>query len=204
MRHKHRSRLVTAGLVLSALAAAVLSFLALTENHSLTPEVAAGEPSEPAVLLVAGGALDPAVAGELARGLSPAGRSVVHDGAGFHAGGALSRLVVEDIGEDPPRAFVVQGGELDVGLPPATVETAALHMIDRLRVTVRPETSLTVIGPVPDGEPDGALLLVRDALAVAAKQKLVHFIDPIALGLQQGSPDLAALLAEQVRPFVPG
>lgn len=143
-------------------------------------------PSSP-LLLVSGRAF----AEGIGRSLGAEGHVVVQDGNGFAAGtDPLARSAPATAARSPFLDVVVQGGEADVSQQAGAVELAALHMIDRLRAQIDPGSSITVVGPIPGGEPGRDLLRVRDELAGATTAKGVRFIDPIAHGLRLGQPDL--------------
>lgn len=95
---------------------------------------------------------------------------------------------------------VVQGGELDGRVDAETLERAVFHAVDLLRAKARPDTSLTLIGPMPERHPGGKdLVQVNEALRAAARDRRVHFVDAVGAGWTAGSPRLAQELPEALR-----
>lgn len=75
-------------------------------------------------------------------------------------------------------------------------------MIDRLRVMVPTPTALVLLGPPPPGSGIDldSVAEVRDALASVAREKHVHYADPVrdrwvSPGSTAGLPELAGWLA---------
>lgn len=189
----------TAVTVLAVLVAALL--LLLVELRTATRTAAPAGPGEvgTGVLLVSGGGLSPDTAEDVVEQLDPAGRSILFEDAGFATGEALALSVADEVEAQDWRAIVVQGGELDVDQPEGVVRIAVLHMIDRIRAATGAPASLTIVGPLPDGDAGEDLLRVRNEVAAASLEKGVQFIDPVAQGWQEGQADLAEELAAYVQ-----
>lgn len=191
------------GLALGAVVAAGVALPTLAGRDDVAVRPITATPSLSTVLFVTGSGLADAAQATV-DGLTRDGRVVLHKGVGFAEGDApLTRAIVDDVQIPRLAAIVVQGGEQDVSSPPGVTAVAVLHMIDRLRSVVPVATSLTVVGPLPAGEPDEALLRVRSEIEQACATKRVHFVDPIALGLRRGQDDLAVQLRDTIAPFIP-
>lgn len=115
---------------------------------------------------------------------------------------SLGTLVTQGLPSADLAMVVVQAGAADRQRPADAVQAGAALVADRLRAAVSPSTSLTLVGPVPEGEPTPALLRVRDAVKAAAAAKSVHFVDPVELGLRVGQPDLAARLGKAAAVYI--
>lgn len=109
-----------------------------------------------------------------------------HSGAALLRGGLdgaepLARQAQTDASGTKPSLLVVSSGAYDLGKAPETVAVAAEHLIDRLRVTVPQSTALLLVGPPPAvaGADPAVDAAVRDALAAAARDKQVHYADPV-------------------------
>ncbi|MBM7805818.1 lysophospholipase L1-like esterase [Geodermatophilus bullaregiensis] len=108
------------------------------------------------------------------------GTGYVSDGGGGDNapfGGRVDDVVAAD-----PDVVVVQGSTNDVGVDPAAVGAAAAALYAELAAAV-PDADVVVLGPLAAPVvPRAAVEAVRDALAAAAGQAGVRFVDPIADG----------------------
>lgn len=211
-----RSRRSSGGLLSSLLVAAVVAGSLLLAGKALLdpPRAAAGgawvvswssDAAQPGSVLFLGGALaaggDASPASEAAEALELPATVLDHGDAGYAATGTdgtppLARQAQTDIADPEIDAVVIQGHARDLAAPARTVKLAALHLIDRLRVTVSPTTRLVMLAPLPpaSGDPVGAAA-VRTALREAAREKRVHFADPVTDGWVTQPVDTAEFTA---------
>ncbi|MCW2776359.1 MAG: hypothetical protein JWN17_84 [Frankiales bacterium] len=115
---------------------------------------------------------------------------------------SLGTIVVQGLPGRDLAMVVVQAGDVDASAPAGAVQAGAALVVDRLRAAITPSTSVILVGPVIQGKPTPRLLRVRDEVRAAARTKSVHFVDPIALGLRQGQPDLAARLGAAAAVYI--
>ncbi|MEX5718170.1 SGNH/GDSL hydrolase family protein [Geodermatophilus maliterrae] len=108
------------------------------------------------------------------------GTGYVADGGG--RGNAPFGDRVDDVAAADPDVVVVQGSTNDVGADPAAVAAAAAHLYGDLAAAV-PDADVVVLGPLaPPEVPRPGVEAVRDALATAAGQAGLRFVDPVAGG----------------------
>lgn len=84
------------------------------------------------------------------------------------------------IPEAHPDVLVPAAGRNDLGMGDEALRAAVSDVIAKVKQT-SPETKVAVVGPWPgSGSPSRMFLTGRDALAAAAAEHQVAFIDPIA------------------------
>ena len=89
---------------------------------------------------------------------------------------------VDEVVADDPDVLLVQGSTNDVGSPVAAVAEAADELYAELARRL-PGAQVVVLGPLaPPGVDRAGVLAVRDALADAADDAGIPYIDPIADG----------------------
>lgn len=198
MSRRTLTRVVLVLLVVAATAAGT----AMVRTPAVVP--VAGETASAATLgggtvvfsggaLAAGGVLSPALSAALDTGIEADVRD--HADAGLLTPGrdgslALVQQAQLDVEGTAPDAVVVQAHEKDLTGNPAAVRLAALHLVDRLRVSVPTTTRLILIAPLAPRQGDpvrGAA--VRRALRSAAAEKRVHFADPVSDGWLPAASD---------------
>jgi lysophospholipase L1-like esterase len=96
-----------------------------------------------------------------------------------------------------PDVVVVQGSTNDVGQRPRLVQAAAADLYAALHASL-PLARLVVLGPLSPPDVDaGAVLALRNALAAAASEAGLPYIDPVAGGWLS-PPD--GLFADGIHP----
>jgi hypothetical protein len=119
-------------------------------------------------------------------------------------GGGISRSTLDPTGSitaqarrvlpDPQGGFdvvVVQGGEADHAAPPATVQTAAEHLLDYVRAHAGERAEVVLVGPVPGADVPASLRVVNDVLQAVARSRGIAYVDAISRGWRAGDPALA-------------
>jgi hypothetical protein len=101
-----------------------------------------------------------------------------HPGAGLLQGGTdgsapLAQQAQIDASGRSDAILVVAAGPTDLRSTADEVRLAASHVVDRLRVSVPASTALVLVAPDGDAGP-----AIRAALALVAREKHVHFLDP--------------------------
>ena len=99
--------------------------------------------------------------------------------------------------------IVVSGGQYDLTSDPETLRTAVLHLLDYLRAQARPDTSLTLIGPVPLERPvEPALQQVDEVLRNATADRRIHYISAVEQDWTRDSATLASDTADALAVFL--
>jgi lysophospholipase L1-like esterase len=104
-------------------------------------------------------------------------------GTGFvargHVGQDFATLFDEQLSWRPaPDMVIIAGGHNDRIYQPATVTEAALRLISTVRLLWK-GTKIVLVGPMWGGDPEPDVLITRNALANAATQEHVPFVDPL-------------------------
>ncbi|SFO94351.1 Lysophospholipase L1 [Geodermatophilus dictyosporus] len=106
------------------------------------------------------------------------GTGYVADGGGGDR--APFRARVPDVAQAAPDVVVVQGSTNDAGVPSVEVGAAATALYADLAAAV-PGARVVVLGPLAaPGVPRAEIEAIRDALAAAAAQAGLLFVDPVA------------------------
>lgn len=175
---------------------------------SESPSRQASDDATDRALFVGGAALnldsDDDVAAAVAERLAWTADVVVPDAAAYTSDrGRRAGGLVEAARERPVDAMsaydhvVFQGGELDADTPGPALETAVLHLLDELRVTLRADTSITLIGPLSTGSgPQDARRAVNEVLRAAANNRRVHYVDALSKGWVATDDDLSLKIAQ--------
>lgn len=111
--------------------------------------------------------------------------------------GDLPLLVGSRPDLDRYQHIVLQGGELEYGADDASLRQAVTGTVQQLREQVRPDASITIVGPIPARLPaDARTSHVNEVLRSAARDNDVLYVDAVDAGWRAGSPTLSASLAD--------
>lgn len=143
-----------------------------------------------------------------------AGRSVA-DALGWDAqvytlpGGGISRSTLDPAGsitaqarrllpakDGEPDVVLVQGGEADHAVAPATVQRATEHLLDYVLAHAGDAAEVVLVGPIPGAAVPDSLRAVNDVLLGVARSRGVAYVDAISRGWQAGDPALADHLSQ--------
>ena len=141
------------------------------------------------------------------------GRSVA-DALGWDAqvytlpGGGISRSTLDPAGsitaqarrllpapDGDPDVVLLQGGEADHAVAPATVQRAAEHLLDYVLAYAGDQVEVVLVGPIPGPTVPESLRAVNDVLQGVARSRGVAYVDAVAQGWQAGDPALAERLS---------
>lgn len=155
-----------------------------------------GPPEGPRALLLSGSAvLANAAAAELSWRTEVV--DATSDSFTLDGGARAGDLILGVRARDDLAGFdhvVVQGGAGDVDVDLDVLETAVLHLLDEVLAKVGPDTTVTLVGPVPDGT-DG-IAAVNEALSAAAEARDVAYVDPVDAGWAVTDDDLGQEVAD--------